>query len=75
MPFPKHQREDERDEPHEAALMHIHRTILGRMGEKLKAKMPKHSKPPDLPMAGDSPPKSPAAEHVEKLKAHLARGR
>lgn len=73
--MPKHMGEREKHEPEEAALLHIHRTILGRMGERLAARMPKHEKPPDLPMAGDSPPDSPARAHVEKLKAHLARGK
>lgn len=73
--MPKHMGEKEKHEPAEEALLHIHRSILGRMGEKLAARMPKHEKKPDLPMAADAPPKSPAAAHVDKLKAHLARGK
>lgn len=83
MPFPKKMKPGESEagepgeaaDPAESALMHIHRSILGRMGEKLAARMPKPPKPADLPMAHDSPPKSPAAAHVDKLKAHLARGK
>lgn len=67
-----HPPEDEPGEPEEEALMHIHRTILGRMGEKLAARMPQPPKPVDLP-AGDEPPQTPAKAHLEKLKAHLAR--
>lgn len=73
--MPKHTGEREKHEPEEEALLSIHRTILGRMGEKLQARMPKHEKPADLPMAHDAPPDSPAKVHVEKLKAHLARGK
>lgn len=73
MPFPK-QGEKERGEPEEEALLHMHRTILSRMGERLAARMPKPPKPADLPIAGE-PPDSPARQHVEKLKAHLARGK
>jgi hypothetical protein len=82
MAFPKktgfeaqhgHSPEQERGDPEDEALMHIHRTILGRMGERLAARMPKPPKPADLPMATDAPPDSPAKAHVDKLKAHLAR--
>jgi hypothetical protein len=72
MPFPKHQGEHEKGEPEEEALLHMHKTILSRMGDRLRARMPKPEKPADLPMGG-APPDSPAKEHVAKLKAHLAR--
>jgi len=79
MPFPKKMMpgeapENETGEPEEAALLHMHRTILARMGERLAKRMPQPPKPADLPIAGE-PPDSPAKAHVEKLKAHLARGK
>lgn len=70
-----HLPEDEPGEPAEEALMHIHRTILGRMGERLQARMPKPEKPTDLPMAHADPEPTPAKAHLEKLKAHLSRGK
>lgn len=68
-----HGPEDERREPAEEALLHIHRTVLGRMGEQLAARMPKQEKKPDLPLNSDKPPATPAKDLVEKLKAIHAR--
>lgn len=55
-------------DPKTAALHGIRQRVLARMGESLRAKMPKHERKPDLPM-GDTPPKTPAKSVVERLAA------